>query len=310
MAKKGKKTSKHIYPLNINGMQGRMYKSPPPKGKKTEILFIYGHHASLERYIGALEYLNRVGGVTCPDLPGFGGMDTFYKIGEKQTLDNMADYLAAFVKLRYHKKQFVLIGYSLGVMVYTRMLQKYPDIAKQVTTVFSGAGFAHKDDFAFSKTRFWFFRSAAWLMSFRLTSAFYKYVALRPIFIRYVYRRLFNAKKKFDNKDSKQIEEAIEMEVDLWRNNDPRTYMATALIMFKLDLTKGPKVDLPIYHASIDDDMYFNHIRVEKHLSEIYSEIHVGKVSVPQHAMSVVATAEEAASFIPKQFISVIKKMS
>src|SRR5205085_11669969 len=90
----------YIVPLNINGLEGRVMHLPAPKTKKAgqrEILFVYGLHSSLERWWGLTQVLNRYGAVTMPDLPGFGGMDSFYTIGKKPTLDNMADYLAAFV---------------------------------------------------------------------------------------------------------------------------------------------------------------------------------------------------------------------
>src|ERR1039458_3592274 len=76
----------YIVPLNINGMDGRMLRLPAPKGKPAELLFVYGHHSSLERWWGLAQVMNRYGAVTMPDLPGFGGMDSFYKIGKKPSI--------------------------------------------------------------------------------------------------------------------------------------------------------------------------------------------------------------------------------
>src|SRR4051812_21299994 len=132
MVKTAKDPAEYILPLYMNGLSGRMLRMPAPKNKKRDILFIYGHHASIERHFGVAELLNKYGSVTMPDLPGFGGMDSFYKIGEKPTLDNLADYLASFIKLRYKRQKFIIAGYSLGVMIITRMLQKHPQIAKKV----------------------------------------------------------------------------------------------------------------------------------------------------------------------------------
>jgi pimeloyl-ACP methyl ester carboxylesterase len=128
MVKTAKDPAEYILPLYMNGLSGRMLRMPPPKDKSREILFIYGHHTSLERVFGVAELLNKYGSITIPDLPGFGGMQPFYKIGEKPTLDNMADYLASFVKLRYRNKRFTIAGHSLGFMIVTRMLKKYPEI--------------------------------------------------------------------------------------------------------------------------------------------------------------------------------------
>ena len=96
-----KNPSDFITPLIINGLHGRVLHIDATKktAANLEILLIYGHHASLERMFGIVEDIAQYGNVTVPDLPGFGGMDSFYKIGEKPTLDNLADYLATFIKL-------------------------------------------------------------------------------------------------------------------------------------------------------------------------------------------------------------------
>jgi pimeloyl-ACP methyl ester carboxylesterase len=103
---------------------------------------VYGHHSSLERWWGVVQDLNQYGGVTMPDLPGFGGMQSLYKIGEKPDVDTLADYLAAFVKLRYKRRRVTIAGLSFGFVVATRMLQRYPDLVKKVDLLISVAGFA------------------------------------------------------------------------------------------------------------------------------------------------------------------------
>lgn len=151
-----------------------MLAMPSPPKKKREILIIYGLHASLERMIGMAEDLNQYGGVTLPDLPGLGGMDSFYKIGEKPSLDNMADYLATFVKMRYRRKKVTIVGMSFGFVIVTRMLQKYPELRSKVNTVVSVVGFVHKDDFHFSRKKYLFFRYGASFFSNRLPALFMK----------------------------------------------------------------------------------------------------------------------------------------
>ena len=305
-----KNPADYILPLYMNNLSGRMLRMAPPKGKSLEILFIYGHHASLERYFGVAELLNKYGGVTVPDLPGLGGMEPFYKIGEKPNIDNLADYLAAFVKLRFRNKKFVIAGYSLGLPIVTRMLQKYPELTSRVQMVVSIAGFTHKDDFAFSKKRYWIYRLGTALFSHRLPAAFYKYLILRPIYIRYIYRHLFNAKQKFTGKKAEELKRAIEMEVSLWRDNDPRTYMATGNMMFNLNLPSSGHVNLPIYHGGVVGDHYFDSLRVEQHMRMIYSDFIHGKIKTPTHAYSIIGNAKDAAPFVPKEFIRVMNKIS
>lgn len=309
MAKTAKNPADYILPLNMNGLSGRMLRMVPPKKYRTEILFIYGHHASLERYFGVAELLNKYGGVTVPDLPGFGGMDAFYKIKEKPTLDNYADYLASFIKLRYRNKRFVLAGYSLAMLIIIRMLQKYPELSKKVDTVISIAGFSHHSDFRFSRKRYWIYRISSAFFAHQLPAAFWKHMVLRPTYIRYIYRHLFNAKQKFRGKEGEDLRRAIEMEVRLWRSNDPRTYMATAHMMFTVDLPPLGHIDQPVYHAGVINDHYFNNVRVEQHMRQIFKDFVLGKIKTPSHAPSIVATAEDASYFVPKEFIRVIKKL-
>src|SRR3569623_1590822 len=147
----------YIVPLNINGLEGRMLHVPAPKGKRSdvEIMFIYGAHSSLERWWGLMQVLNDYAAVTMPDLPGFGGMDSFYRIGKKPTIDNLADYLAAFVKMRYKRKKVVIAGMSFGFVIATRMLQRHPELVKKVELMVSIVGFAHHDDFIFPPVRYY-----------------------------------------------------------------------------------------------------------------------------------------------------------
>ena len=125
----------YIQPLLMNGLEGRMLHMPAPKGKSREMLFVYGHHASLERQFGVMQVLNRYGSVTMPDLPGFGGMEPLYKIGLKPSIDNLADYLAAFVKMRYKRKKVTIIAMSLGFAITTRMLQRCPELTKKMQSI-------------------------------------------------------------------------------------------------------------------------------------------------------------------------------
>lgn len=89
--------------ININGLSGRVLTIPKTNKsqKDVEILLVYGMHSSLERWYTLANALSQFGNVTMPDLPGHGGMDSFYKIKMEPTLDNFGDYLATFIKLHY-----------------------------------------------------------------------------------------------------------------------------------------------------------------------------------------------------------------
>lgn len=299
MSKRQKDIVDYIRPLNMNGLQGRMLHMPAPKNKNREILFVYGHHSSLERWWGLVQNFNSYGSVTMPDLPGFGGMDSFYKIGEQPTLDNLADYLASFIKMRYKRRRFTIIGMSLGFVITTRMLQRYPDLAKKVDLCVSLAGFAHKDDFTFSQTRRLSYINAAKFFSLPVTSAFFRYVILNPVLLKTVYKHTHNAKNKFKGLVDEELREMLDVEVDLWHSNDVRTYMKTSVEFLSLDnCTK--QVALPVHQIAVAGDRYFDNNMVEQHLRVIFSDyILLARLKLGNHAPSVVADAKSAAPFIP-----------
>jgi len=297
---KDKSPSDYIVPLYINGLNGRMLRMPAPPVHKREILFIYGHHSTIERWWGLIEDLNQYGAVTVPDLPGFGGMDSLYKIGEKPTLDSMADYLAAFVKMHYKRRRVTIAGLSWGFLVVTRMLQRYPDLTAKVDLLISVVGFTRRDDFAFSSARYRTYLGASKFLSRKIPSVFFKNVLLHPGVLRLAYARTHNAKHKFKDADKAQFKHLMDFEVHLWHVNDPRTHMATTVEMLTVDNSKT-KVNLPVWHIAVKGEKYFHNDRVEQHLNVIFKTVRVAVSDLDNHAPSVIATKEMAAPLIPQE---------
>jgi pimeloyl-ACP methyl ester carboxylesterase len=294
-----KNPADYIVPLNMNGLEGRMLHIPAPKDSRNEILFVYGHHSSLERWWGVMQVLNRYAAVTMPDLPGFGGMDSFYKIGKKPTIDNMADYLAAFVKLRYRRKKIMIAGMSYGFVVVTRMLQRYPELAKKVTILVSIVGFAHHDDFSFSKPRYYSYLYGAKVGSRQPMPTIFRYGAINKYVLRAVYAKMHNAKHKFKNvKSQEEFDYLMDVEIGLWHNNDVRTWMYTTADFLQLD-NCGIKVNLPLWHVTVEADRYFDHRIVEQHLKVIFKDVTLIKTKLANHAPSVIANEKMAAPLIP-----------
>lgn len=298
--------AEYVVPLNMNGLKGRMLRMPPPKGKKRESLFVYGHHSSLERWYSLAQVLNDYSGVTMPDLPGFGGMDSFYTIQEKPDLDTMADYLASFVRLRFKGKRFTLFGLSYGFTVVTRMLQRYPDIAKQVDLLISVVGFTHKDEMRFTRPRFLFYRYGASFFSHRLTAPFFRDVILSPLMLRTFYSRTHNAKHKFADLSEHDKQLLTEFEIHLWRINEIRTYMSTSISMLTLDNTVG-KVDLPVWHILVKTDNYFDNELIAKHMRAIFTDYKPMVAPIKHHVPNVMAGRDEAVNFVPKKIWQLLK---
>lgn len=296
-----KAPSDYIVPLYMNGLQGRMLYLPAPPKKKREILFIYGHHSTIERWWGIAQVFNKYGALTMPDLPGFGGMQSFFKIGEKPTLDAMADYLAAFVKMRYARKKVTIVGMSYGFLVVTRMLQRYPDLTKKVDLLFSLAGFSHKDDFKFSKRRHFIYRVVSRVLGRLPFSLFFKNVVLYPPLIRAAYGKTPNAKHKFSNLDPQARKFMMDFEVELWHANDVRTHWRTTVDMLSVDNCQK-QIHLPVNHVAVSGDQYFDNHRVEQHMRIVYADFKQATAQLKSHAPSIIADASEAAPLLPTAF--------
>lgn len=290
-----------IVPMNISGLEGRLLHLPIKNDHKREILFVYGHHSTLERWWGLMQALNEYGSVTMPDLPGFGGMDSFYKVGRKPTLDNMADYLAAFIKWRYKRKKVTIAGMSFGFLVATRMLQRFPELTNKVDMLVSIVGFAHHDDFIFSQTRYRFYRYGSGLFTGRISSKAFRYLGLNRYVLRAAYSRTNNAKHKFATVASqKEFDDMMDMEINLWHKNDVRTHWFTTVEMLTADNCSHGQIDLPVWHISTENDHFFDHTVVEQHMRIIFKDFHPAPAQMPNHAPSVIADAEAAAPLIPE----------
>lgn len=298
----------HISSLVINGLHGRVMNIPATKKTaKREILMIYGHHSALERMYGIAENFAQYGSVTMPDLPGFGGMNSFYRISEKPTLDNMADYLATFIKLHYKKRRISICGMSYGFVVVTKMLQKYPNIAKQVDYLVSLVGFSHHNDFILSSKRQFVYKTAAWVFSGKITSTLVRYLALQPFFIKTAYRLQSSKHPKMKGADKTELKKRLDFEVFLWQANDVRTYMYTTVCFLTLDITNN-KVDLPVYHIAVDKDQYFDNATVVKHFKTIFNSVTVYKAHMPNHAPTVISSAKDAEAFVPTKIRKLLAK--
>lgn len=299
--------SEYIIPMNLNGLNGRMLKMPAPKNRTREILIVYGMHASIERMFGLAEDLNQYGSVTIADLPGFGGMDSFYKIGEVPTLDNMADYLATLIKMRYKRKQVTIIGMSYGFIVATKMLQKYPELTKKVNLLVSLVGFAHHEDFRMSKKDMRLLKTVTWLGARKIPSMFIKTFVFRGPLIRATYKSVAKKHRKMYDASKSELEDRINYEIKLWQMNDVRTRGRTSYDSFNVNLC-DVKVNLPLYHVAIADDHFFNNSVVEQHLNVIFNKVTVIYAEMEGHAPTVIADAEAAAPFIPKKLRQLLSK--
>ncbi len=288
----------YIIPMNINGLNGRMLQLPSKTNKNREILVVYGLHSSLERMFGLAEIFSNYGDVTIPDLPGFGGMDNFYKIHEVPSLDNMADYLATVIKMRYRRKRVTIIGMSYGFLVATRMLQKYPELSKKVNLLVSLVGYAHHEDFRMEPFYMNSLKFVCWSGSYRIPGWIIGNVFFRDLPIRLCYTLVAKTHRKMKDADSEERKKRIDFEIKLWKMNHARTKARVISEMLRVDLCNKP-VGLDVDHVAIANDHFFDNQVVEQHLSVIYKRVNVIYAEMEGHAPTVIADESAAAPFMP-----------
>jgi pimeloyl-ACP methyl ester carboxylesterase len=292
------KAAEFIVPLNINGLQGRMLRMGAVKRKSKEILLIYGHHAILERWFGLAENLAEFGNVTMPDLPGFGGMDSFYKAGKRPEIVAFADYLVSFIKLRYKNKRITIYAISYGFVVVTRMLQRYPEIAGKVELLVGFAGFMHEDDILYSRVKRRIYGGISRLFATRPAAGLiYSIGYSRPVLNR-LYRTFPNSKRRMIEITPEDFDLSIDFELVLWRSNDVRTHWLTTSEFLKLN-NLGNHVPIPVVHVLSKKDHYLNNIVVEQHMRQVFAGYSQYIAQTKAHVPSVLADKKAMSVMIP-----------
>ncbi len=145
MKKTDSTTQPAISTLRMNNLKGRVM-NVLGRVRSKEILLIYAPTMDIESVSHLANLLSRYGNVTVPDLPGFGGMSSFYKINEKPTVDNYAAYLAALVRLKYKKRRITIVTLGASFAFAVRMLQRYSNIESKTNGVISIGGYPHSQD--------------------------------------------------------------------------------------------------------------------------------------------------------------------
>lgn len=293
-----KNPADYIVPLNINGLEGRMLHIAGPPAHQRNILLIYGHHAMLERWWGLVENLNTYGNVTMPDLPGFGGMDSFAKIGKKPTIDNYADYLAAFIKLRFRRKRVTVVAISYGFVVLTRMLQRYPELVKRVDILVSVAGFVHKDDFTYSRPRRKVYHYITRVLGTRPISFLIKHIGINKAWIKFATSVIPHSRRRFIEVTPEEFDRTMDFELRLWQVNDMRTHWLTTSDFLEVD-NCDRQINLPVMHVVSQEDHYFNNRIVEQHMSIVFSDYKRFVANSKAHTPSILASKKDMAILLP-----------
>lgn len=270
MSKKFVNPADYIVPININGMDGRLIRlENGNRHSKREILLIYDINSNIEKWWGLIVALKNYANVSVIDLPGLGGMDSFYTIGLKPTIDNMADYLSAFIKLKYKRKSLSVMGIGFGFVALTRMLQRNPEIGSKVDLVVCLNGYAHKDAFKFTKAKKQLRRAYSYLCSTKPVSDIVRLALFNRPFLeaRYPVSKMPNRRD-----DGLAKEFARQFKIDLIKATDFRTRMFLNIELLKLDNCTS-RINKTLWHITTSrSDPEVDQKLVEQHFKVIFDQ--------------------------------------
>jgi pimeloyl-ACP methyl ester carboxylesterase len=255
----------------MNGIKGKMlYKPSQKKDSKLNILIVTGKNVSLESLIGVAEDLSKYGSVTCPNLPGYGGMQNFFRIKEKPSIDSFADYMAAFIKLKFNRKRLVIFGVEEGFVIITRMLQRYPQLAKKIDLLFCVSSIAHKDDLKIGRVDRFFYSKLTLFFSFRPFSSIYRIIFLQPPIFYFFYLRSTIGIAKYKGLGKADLKIILKNEMKLRLSGNIRTRMRISHEIINLDNCQQ-RINLPIWHLTGIADSLINNNNTEQHLRIIFN---------------------------------------
>lgn len=308
---KSNKYSKYISPLHMNGLHGRMLVLPPNNKKITqEVLLIYGQNSNIEYWLDIAGALSRYGRVTVPDLPGFGGMESFYKIHEKANIETLSDYLASFIKLRYKRKRITLVGCSFGFVVITRMLQKYPELVRKIDLLFAVSSLAHHDDLAVTYGQSILLRSVTRVFSGRLPAQFYRWLYLDTYLSVAKLRKQYQKSLGLKRPKSPKLNLLVGAEIGRRKQSDTRTYMKTFNQVLTLDNCQQ-RINLNLWHVSGAYDEYLNNKNVEQHFKIIFTGYdHIKLDRKTKNHKPVFINSEKVGDLIPARARALLREYS
>ncbi len=169
-----------------------------------------------------------------PELPGIGGMTSFYSIGEATTIENYASYLASLIEFRYHRKRHVIVvAVGEGAVFVTRMLQNHKQAAAKVDKLICIGGMLHSNDVPLLRSNRILARLA------------YRALLLKPV-TWLVSRLRFRWLIKATHGHKKRSREVRELDAILWQKSDMRTYYTLRRQLLKIDVC-DKALDRPLW---------------------------------------------------------------
>lgn len=200
----------YVYFLDVNGMSGRHIKLPSKSlNSRRQIVVFGGFLSSAEKHFGLLDYLRQFGEVNYIDLPGYGGMDSLFEIGEFPMCDNYGDYIYSVLKTLKSISMPSIVCLGSSVIYVVNFMKRHPAARRWVRTVIHIEGI----DADVSK--------ATYGELSRASSSLLKLASSKPSINKLLYRRLIGG---IEDKELSEDEKSL-LE-HLVSCNDIRTHMS------------------------------------------------------------------------------------
>lgn len=294
--------------INIGGLRGRLVKYESQTTGNNKFLIVSGHHTAHERMISFAEFLADYGDVYMVDLPGFGGMDSFRKIGKSISYDNYAEFLYTILKTQKLTKDVTVFSVSVGTQFVTRLFQKYPESQKWVSQSIGFVGFGAAKDFAMGGIYKFIILIYATLASTRVGALLAKIILLNRYSLKAAMTLFSKFKSKMKTDDTALRKMFIQMEVYLWIVNDMRTQSLTTLMMFNTDLRKysDDLITVPFHNIVTKEDQYFDTKEINKTFRDMYTMYKPHYLEMGAHMPSMIADKAAVAKLFNQQIIDEI----
>lgn len=296
-------------PYIYKDLKGRYLHLPAVnKEAKRTFVLLYGQHATLERIEPIIGALTEFGDVYAVDNPGFGGMDSSYKIHEYPSLKFYAGHLKNFLDTIVPKDRLVtLLGVSFGFQIITETLQDYPEFNPRIEQAISFVGFvSHKDfhlplsyklpliDVIGNLSRSWF--------GSKIVELF-----LHDWMITSIYRLSKPIQAKVKSMKSSDVKAYAGEQAWLWRVNDIRTHGVTAIDFIKKNDLTGYRIKTPAMHVGVPKDHLLDNSLVVKELSKIYEPFETFELHLANHAPLDLDSKEKVLDLLPEELRSKLK---
>lgn len=298
--------AKNITHIHYSGLSGRIMHIPSTvKKNKKRFVLIAGQHTSHERTLAFAEFLADYGDVYAIDMPGFGGMASFKRIGKDINFDNYAEYLYTVLKTQKLTKNVTIFAISIGGQFVTRMLQRYPESEKWLDRVVGFVTFGAPKDFKMKleyKIPASLFVEPARFLPGRIilkTLVFNRFSIRAALWV----TSKFKKKMQADEAELKQM--MVQMERYHWGVNDLQTWGQTAHMMFTDDLRKhsDQPIRVPMHNILTRDDQYFDPKEVNKTMRDLYADYTPHYLALDVHMPSFISNKEQITSLFEPEAI-------